>query len=72
MISNSAKVQKNTNVDESSYDFISSVDKRCNLSYQEYFTNYMSKNLPVIITDLTDDWNSRRDWVCKDMNGKLR
>ncbi|CAN8264569.1 unnamed protein product [Cochlearia groenlandica] len=31
--------------------------------YGDFAERYLAKNKPVIISDLTDDWRARRDWV---------
>ena len=40
---------------------------RCeDLSPKAFRAEFMAKNLPVMITGLTDDWRARREWVTKD------
>ena len=40
---------------------------RCeDLSPDAFRAEFMSKNLPVMITGITDDWRARREWVTKD------
>ena len=40
---------------------------RCeDLSPESFRAEFMAKNLPVMITGLTDDWRARREWVTKD------
>ena len=40
---------------------------RCeDLSPEAFRAEFMAKNLPVMITGLTDDWRARREWVTKD------
>ncbi|MFG6101394.1 cupin-like domain-containing protein [Leptothoe sp. EHU-05/26/07-4] len=41
---------------------ISSVDRRSNLSCQEFFEEYASVGKPVIITGVTNDWEAARKW----------
>ncbi|KAJ4840185.1 hypothetical protein Tsubulata_002933 [Turnera subulata] len=36
------------------------------LSYVEFVERYMSKNQPVVLTGLMDDWRACRDWVTSD------
>ena len=36
------------------------------LSPEAFRAEFMAKNLPVMITGLTDDWRARREWVTKD------
>ena len=39
---------------------------RCeDLSPEAFRAEFMSKNLPVMISGLTDDWRARREWVTK-------
>ncbi|ESQ31603.1 hypothetical protein EUTSA_v10004134mg [Eutrema salsugineum] len=33
------------------------------LSYSDFAERYLAKNQPVVISDLTDDWRAREDWV---------
>ncbi|XP_010550689.1 PREDICTED: jmjC domain-containing protein 4 [Tarenaya hassleriana] len=37
------------------------------LTYDAFAETFLAKNLPVVLTHLTDDWRARRDWV--DENG---
>lgn len=38
------------------------------MSYDAFAERYLAMNQPVVISDLTDDWRARDDWVCK--NGR--
>jgi hypothetical protein len=38
------------------------IDKRSNLSLQEFIDEYESKNKPVIITDAMDNWKAKTSW----------
>ncbi|KAL3824869.1 hypothetical protein ACJIZ3_020898 [Penstemon smallii] len=42
------------------------------LSYVEFAQKYLSKNQPVILTGLTNDWRACRDWVSDDGKPDLR
>ena len=42
-----------------------------NISYEEFFHNYMQKNVPCVLDQSnTASWPSRRDWVMEE-NGEL-
>jgi hypothetical protein len=43
---------------------IDRVDGR-SLTYEQFVDRYMKPNLPVVLTGLTDTWQSRTDWVQK-------
>lgn len=32
------------------------------ISYEDFFFNFMAKNKPVILTDLMNEWRSVQDW----------
>eukprot|EP01104_Vermistella_antarctica_P010379 TRINITY_DN2773_c0_g1_i1.p1 TRINITY_DN2773_c0_g1~~TRINITY_DN2773_c0_g1_i1.p1 ORF type:complete len:300 (+),score=18.90 TRINITY_DN2773_c0_g1_i1:54-902(+) len=38
------------------------IERRHNLSYDDFFVNYVRKGKPVILTDLTDDWPCMHEW----------
>lgn len=33
------------------------------LSYGDFAERYLAKSQPVVISDLTEDWRAREDWV---------
>jgi hypothetical protein len=39
------------------------IDRRSNLSYREFMEEYGTKNIPVIITDITQNWKARTEWT---------
>lgn len=41
---------------------ISSIDRRSDLSYQEFVKDYASVGKPVIITGVTDSWEASKKW----------
>ncbi|KAG8378810.1 hypothetical protein BUALT_Bualt07G0023600 [Buddleja alternifolia] len=42
------------------------------LSYTDFVENYLTRNQPVILTGLTDDWRACKDWVSDDGKPNLR
>ena len=38
------------------------IERRSNLSYEEFIENYAKKNKPVIITDAMNDWSAFENW----------
>ncbi|CAA0411655.1 unnamed protein product [Arabidopsis thaliana] len=38
------------------------------LSYGDFAERYLAKNQPVVISDLTEDWRAREDWVSENGN----
>lgn len=40
------------------YKGITSIDKRTNLSHEEFINEYVSKSLPVVLTDAAKDWKA--------------
>eukprot|EP00897_Mesotaenium_endlicherianum_P003685 jgi/Mesen1/3344/ME000191S02481 len=36
------------------------------IGYEHFFTKYMTANMPVVITGVTDTWRARREWVTAD------
>jgi histone arginine demethylase JMJD6 len=43
---------------KSNYKGITSIDKRTNLSHEEFIKEYVNKSLPVILTDAAKDWKA--------------
>jgi hypothetical protein len=41
------------------------------LSYGDFAERYLAKNQPVVISDLTEDWRAREDWVSENGNPNL-
>jgi len=39
------------------------IDRRSNLSLQEFIEEYDKKNKPVILTDVTDNWRAKTEWT---------
>lgn len=37
--------------------------QQCNLVFIDFFNNFMSKNLPCLIKNVTDNWKCARQWV---------
>lgn len=35
------------------------------LSYKDFAERYLAKSQPVVISDLTEDWRAREDWVAE-------
>lgn len=46
------------------------VDAEC-LTYDDFFLNFMVKNVPVVIRGATEDWKCRKEWVDQDGRPKL-
>ncbi|CAG8785458.1 24291_t:CDS:2 [Gigaspora margarita] len=44
---------------------IETIDRRSNLSIDEFNTNYAGKNRPVIITDVVTQWSAFQKWTMK-------
>ncbi|CAG8554871.1 18934_t:CDS:2 [Dentiscutata erythropus] len=44
---------------------IETIDRRSNLSMEEFNTNYAAKNRPVIITDVVTQWPAFQKWTIK-------
>lgn len=42
---------------------IQNIERRSNLSLEEFINEYDSKNKPVIITDALDNWRARTEWT---------
>lgn len=38
------------------------IDRRQNLSYEEFYENYAKKNIPVVITDVVTEWPAFQKW----------
>ncbi|KAL8154216.1 hypothetical protein V2J09_011976 [Rumex salicifolius] len=36
------------------------------ISYSEFVDSYLSRNRPVVVTGVMDDWRACKDWVCPD------
>eukprot|EP01111_Echinosteliopsis_oligospora_P001890 TRINITY_DN1276_c2_g1_i1.p1 TRINITY_DN1276_c2_g1~~TRINITY_DN1276_c2_g1_i1.p1 ORF type:complete len:315 (-),score=47.21 TRINITY_DN1276_c2_g1_i1:70-1014(-) len=64
-----AITQSSSHVYPTSPTTSSSIPRRSNLSYDEFFSEYLVTNQPVIITDLTDNWRCRQLWL--DSHGKI-
>lgn len=55
------------------YECISKIDKlHCaNITYDNFFRNYMLKNIPIIIEGISQDWQCTSDWVTWTDNAKI-
>jgi histone arginine demethylase JMJD6 len=46
-----------------SYSEIKSIDKRTNLSKEEFINEYVNKSLPVVLTDAAQDWKAMKKYT---------
>ena len=76
---NGAETETDTNQNENNQDELAITEGEAdvlfprlgNISYEEFFHNYMQKNVPCVLDQSnTASWLSRRDWVMEE-NGEL-
>ncbi|XP_055387418.1 2-oxoglutarate and iron-dependent oxygenase JMJD4 homolog [Condylostylus longicornis] len=40
------------------------------ISYSEFYSNYMQNNIPVIFTNVSNEWECRRNWIAINLENK--
>lgn len=47
------KIDRNINI----------IDNKCNITYNDFYANYLFTNQPCLMKSLTNDWFCQRQWV---------